>query len=108
MEITNDLAHEEYTGLLAYAEALECLLHENSIDLPEHKAFGSMHGSSNHSEKTANILDDIEERHRAQIRRQYLPDDSLNRDSDRLKNNEKLETEIEENAVDGIDRGEKI
>ena len=35
VEITNEVAHEEYNGLLAYSEALETLLQEHRIPVPE-------------------------------------------------------------------------
>ena len=35
VEITNEMAHKEYDGLLSYVEELEKILTENNIDLPE-------------------------------------------------------------------------
>jgi len=81
VEITNEMAHEEYNGLLAYTEALETMLQEHNIPLPEctwtKLKHGSSHGggggggSSAHSSSN-NILNEIELAHREKLRQHFV------------------------------------
>jgi len=75
VEITNEMAHDEYDGLLAYTEALEKILIEHDIALPEHGwvKHSSSHGSGlgGDGSNQHNILTDIEMAHREKLRQKY-------------------------------------
>ena len=87
VEVTNQKAHEEYNGLLAYTEALEHLLQQHAIPVPECQwthLGGSSHNSggggmrhSDHNKNSSisgssggnvNILNEIEQAHRDELR----------------------------------------
>ena len=82
VEITNEMAHEEYNGLLAYTEALENLLQSHDIPVPEfqssHDGGGSGARHSGHNNKTGsgdgnvNILTELEQAHREELRQKYV------------------------------------
>jgi hypothetical protein len=72
MEITNEMAHREYSDLLAYAEELQDRLRRQNIAYPpmteyvKHKA----------DEPKDSILSEIERNHRAKLRHEYSEDDN--------------------------------
>ena len=80
MEVTNEMAHEEYSGLLAYTEALEDICTEHQIELPEH---GWVKHSTGHSSSGAddddgtgkprrsNLLREVEMSERKRLRQKY-------------------------------------
>lgn len=89
VEVTNQKAHEEYNGLLAYTEALEHLLQQHAIPVPEcqwnhlrgssHNGGGGMRhsdhnqnsSSSGSSGGSVNILNEIEQAHRDELRQKF-------------------------------------
>ena len=74
VEITNEMAHDEYDGLLAYTEALEKILIEHDIALPEHgwvKHSSSHSGGVGNDSNHHNILSDIEMARREELRQKY-------------------------------------
>lgn len=86
VEVTNQKAHEEYNGLLAYTEALESLLEQHAIPVPECRwtllRGGSSHAGAQHSDhnkhnnssgggSNLNILTEIEQAHREELRQKF-------------------------------------